>query len=137
MAESNVQVPIFHFLTSWPLEDLLSPLNGVSVSTGALFDRLETAIKDSPVPSKRRSVTCVHFRHRNNHKRPPPRVLVFSGPPGGGKHAVMAGLVRRYPNLFARVVTHTTRRPREAEVDGDHYHFTDAPTLRCDPRMYL
>lgn len=128
-----MQAPVFTFLTSWPLEDLISPFNGISATSGALFDRLEVAVREDPNPSKRRSITCAHLKTRCKPKRPPPRVLVFTGPAGAAKRAVMAGMVAAYPSLFAKVVTHTSRRPKEHEVDGVDYHFTDAPSLRCCP----
>lgn len=128
------QVPVFTMLTSWPLENLVSPLNGINPSNGELFDMLEASVRDQGAhPAGRRSITCAHLRKRRKPSRPPPRVLVFSGPASAGKRAVMAGMVASHPNLFARVVTHTTRRPREHEVDGVDYCFTDAPQLRCDP----
>jgi hypothetical protein len=126
-----MQVPVFTFLTSWPLEDLTSPLNAISVQAGELFDRLELSVREDSNPTRRRNITCAHLRSRRKPKRPPPRVLVFTGPAGAAKRAVMAGLVAAHPSLFARVVTHTSRRPKEHEVDGVDYHFTDAPTLRC------
>ena len=119
-------------LTSWPMEDLVSPLNGINPSNGELFDMLEAAVLDHAHASGRRRITCAHLRKRCQPKRPPPRVLVFTGPAGAAKRAVMAGLVASHPNLFARAVTHTTRRPREHEVDGTDYCFTDAPEMRCD-----
>jgi Guanylate kinase len=124
------QVPVFHFLTSWPTEDLVSPLNGINAHNGELFDRLEAAVKEHTSAAKRSTVTCAHLKVRKQSERPPPRVLVFTGPPGAGKRKVMQGLVKAEPNLFAQVVTHTSRQPKEHEVDGAHYHFTDMETIR-------
>jgi Guanylate kinase len=87
--------------------------------------------REDASPWKRHAAVCAQLRLRNTPARPPPRVLVFTGPAGAGKRKVMAGLVKAHPALFGRLVTHTTRRPREHEVDGVDYHFTDAPTLRC------
>lgn len=126
-----VQAPVFTFLTSWPLEDLISPHNSINASTGDLFDRLEASVMEDPNASKRRSITCAHLQMRCKPKRSPPRVIVFTGPTGAAKRAIMAGLVAACPSLFARVVTHTSRRPKEHEVDGVDYHFNDAQTLRC------
>lgn len=124
------QVPVFQFLTSWTREDLTSPLNEVRLYDGDLFDRLERVVHEDSNPAKRRSAVCAHLRVRHEPARPPPRVLVITGPPGAAKRAVMAGLIKACPACFARVVTHTTRRPAEHEVDGGDYHFTDAPTMR-------
>jgi guanylate kinase len=51
-----------------------------------------------------------------------PVLLVLAGPAGSGKSTLCDRLVGA--NLgFARVITTTTRAPREGEVDGVHYHF--------------
>ncbi len=52
----------------------------------------------------------------------PGTLVVISSPSGGGKNTVMRELLARIPNS-GRVVTTTTRAPREKEVDGVDYHF--------------
>jgi hypothetical protein len=126
-----MQAPVFTFLTSWPLEDLVSPYSNIHASNGELFDRLEASTQVDASPAQRCSITCVQLRARHKPRRQPPRVLVFTGSAGAGTRAIMAGLVAAYPRLFARVVTHTSRKPKEHEVDGIDYHFTDVRTLRC------
>lgn len=125
-----VQAPVYTFLTSWPLENLMSPYNSINDATGDLFDRLEASVREGPCPSKRCSITCTHLRQRRKPRRPPPRVIVFTGPTGASKRRIIEGLVAACPRLFARVVTHTSRRPKEHEIDGVDYHFKDAPALR-------
>ncbi|HVU32665.1 MAG TPA: AAA family ATPase [Opitutaceae bacterium] len=51
-----------------------------------------------------------------------PVLLVIAGPAGSGKSTLCDRLVLEDPT-FTRVVTTTTRPPREGEVDGVHYHF--------------
>lgn len=53
---------------------------------------------------------------------PPPLLVVLSGPSGAGKDAVLDELARR-GHAFHRVVTCTTRPPRDGERDGVDYHF--------------
>jgi hypothetical protein len=120
---------VFHFLTGWAQEDLVSPLNGINLYKGELFDRLEAVVNEEA--SNGRSIAAVHLKERQVPARPPPRVIVFTGAPGAAKRQVMAGLIAAYPACFARVVTHTNRLPKEHEVDGVDYHFSDAPTMRC------
>jgi guanylate kinase len=49
-------------------------------------------------------------------------LLVLSGPSGAGKSTAMARFLEKHPDtLFS--VSVTTRKPREGEVDGKHYHF--------------
>lgn len=51
-----------------------------------------------------------------------PVLLVIAGPAGSGKSTLCDRLVLERPE-FQRVVTTTTRAPREGEVHGVHYHF--------------
>ena len=52
----------------------------------------------------------------------PPVLLVLAGPAGSGKSTLCDRLVAAHLG-FSRVVTTTTRAPREGEVNGVHYHF--------------
>lgn len=49
-------------------------------------------------------------------------LLVLAGPAGSGKSTLCDRLVAEDPS-FSRVITTTTRPPREGEIDGVHYHF--------------
>lgn len=51
-----------------------------------------------------------------------PLLVVLSGPSGAGKDAVLDEMARR-GHAFHRVVTCTTRPPRDGERDGHDYHF--------------
>jgi guanylate kinase len=51
-----------------------------------------------------------------------PVLLVLAGPAGSGKSTLCDRLVSEDAS-FSRVVTTTTRSPREGEVNGVHYHF--------------
>lgn len=51
-----------------------------------------------------------------------PVLIVIAGPAGSGKSTLCDRLVHECPE-FARVVTATTRAPREGEIHGVHYHF--------------
>ncbi|MBM4371909.1 MAG: guanylate kinase [Deltaproteobacteria bacterium] len=55
-------------------------------------------------------------------------ILVLSAPSGAGKSTVCRRLLARRPDL-ALSVSHTTRLPRQGEVDGRDYHFVDAATF--------
>ena len=56
--------------------------------------------------------------------RPTARLTVLSGPSGVGKGTVVAEVRRRHPEVWVSVSV-TTRRPREGEIDGEHYHFVE------------
>lgn len=51
-----------------------------------------------------------------------PLLVVLAGPSGSGKSTLCDRLVSA-GHGFHRVVTTTTRNPREGEINGHHYHF--------------
>lgn len=58
-----------------------------------------------------------------------PILFVFTGPSGAGKGSVMRALLERDETL-RKVVTFTTRAPREGEVNGFDYRFVSVETFR-------
>jgi guanylate kinase len=50
-------------------------------------------------------------------------ILVISGPAGVGKTTICDRLLREFGYNISRVVTTTTRRPREGEKEGEDYFF--------------
>jgi guanylate kinase len=56
------------------------------------------------------------------------RVIVISGPSGGGKTTVVERLRRRMPRLV-RSISVTTRAPRHGERRGYHYRFVSRPVF--------
>jgi guanylate kinase len=57
------------------------------------------------------------------------RPLVVCGPSGVGKGTLLTRLLKEYPHVFAKSVSHTTRAPRAGEENGVHYHFTQPADL--------
>ncbi|KAI1816071.1 THO complex subunit 1 transcription elongation factor-domain-containing protein [Poronia punctata] len=51
--------------------------------------------------------------------------IILSGPSGVGKSTLVTMLLDRQQGVFERVIRHTTRSPREGEVDGQDFHFVD------------
>jgi guanylate kinase len=60
---------------------------------------------------------------------PTGRIFVLSAPSGAGKTVLADAAQARLPQL-KRAVTHTTRPPREGEVDGVDYHFAEIEAMR-------
>ncbi len=56
-------------------------------------------------------------------------LLIISSPSGAGKTTLTQRLMRDMAELTFSV-SHTTRRPRANEVDGQDYHFVDVDTFR-------
>jgi len=74
-----------------------------------------------------------NFSSDSNGTRP----LVVCGPSGVGKGTLIDLLMKRFPPIESRdqigfSVSHTTRQPREGEVDGQHYHFTTIDQIQND-----
>ncbi|XP_018576071.1 guanylate kinase-like isoform X2 [Anoplophora glabripennis] len=51
------------------------------------------------------------------------RPIVVCGPSGSGKTSLVARLMKEFYNELGFSVSHTTRKPRPGEKDGQHYHF--------------
>jgi len=60
----------------------------------------------------------------------PARPLVLCGPSGVGKSTIIKKLTDDFPDAFGFSVSHTTRKPREGEVDGVSYHYVDVETIQ-------
>lgn len=60
------------------------------------------------------------------------RSLVICGPSGVGKGTLIGKLLASYPNKVGLSVSHTSRKPREGEVDGVHYNFVDKDFILQD-----
>ncbi len=54
------------------------------------------------------------------------RLVIVSGPSGSGKSTVVERLLASCPLPLTLSVSATTRKPREGEIDGRHYHFLSA-----------
>ncbi len=56
-------------------------------------------------------------------------LLIISSPSGAGKTTLTHRLLQEFPELRFSV-SHTTRKPRANEVDGQDYHFVDKATFK-------
>lgn len=57
-------------------------------------------------------------------------LFIISGPAGVGKTTICERLVKACPSL-SRLVTTTTRKPRDGEQDGIDYHFLSRDAFEC------
>lgn len=53
-------------------------------------------------------------------------IITITGPSCSGKTTLVRALMRKHPDLFAEIVSHTTRKPRDGEVEGvDYFYVTE------------
>lgn len=64
-------------------------------------------------------------------------IIVIMGPSGSGKTAVAEELKSKFPHLFRKVVTDTSRAPREGEVNGKDYFFRDREFFETNKELFL
>lgn len=58
-------------------------------------------------------------------------LYIVSAPSGAGKSSLIKALLAEKRDWNAQVsISHTTRKPRVGEVDGEHYHFVDVETFK-------
>ncbi|KAI0166060.1 THO complex subunit 1 transcription elongation factor-domain-containing protein [Xylariaceae sp. FL1272] len=55
--------------------------------------------------------------------------IILSGPSGAGKSTLVSMLQERQPGVFGKVTQHTTRSPKEGELDGQDFYFVDTKTF--------
>jgi guanylate kinase len=60
------------------------------------------------------------------------RPVVFVGPSGIGKNTIIGQIMNLYPDRFAFSVSHTTRAPREGEVNDVNDHFVSREEFERD-----
>ncbi len=60
--------------------------------------------------------------------------VVICGPSGVGKGTIISRLLKEYPAKLGLSVSHTSRKPREGEINGLHYHFVTREYLENDIR---
>lgn len=58
------------------------------------------------------------------------RPIVIAGPSGVGKSTLISMLLKEFPDAFGFCVSHTTRPPREGELDGREYFFVAEEAFR-------
>lgn len=58
------------------------------------------------------------------------KLIVISGPSGVGKSTLLRRLFQEYPDKMSFSVSYTSRNPRNGEIHGKDYYFTDTETFR-------
>ncbi|KAG9235274.1 THO complex subunit 1 transcription elongation factor-domain-containing protein [Amylocarpus encephaloides] len=105
-----------------------------STTSLAAFDKIERSDKidevftfiksQDPIISTEEDKVDLEDTMFPKDKRP----IIIAGPSGVGKSVLIKMLMEKHPKALERKVSHTTRTPREGEVDGQHYHFITKET---------
>jgi ABC-type transport system involved in cytochrome bd biosynthesis fused ATPase/permease subunit len=66
-----------------------------------------------------------------------PQPLVLAGPSGAGKSTLIKRLMAQFSNSFGFSVSHTTRSPREGEMDGVAYNFVSQQQMKEVMKMMI
>ncbi|RWA11722.1 hypothetical protein EKO27_g3371 [Xylaria grammica] len=64
---------------------------------------------------------------RPNNRTP----IILSGPESVSKSTLLSLLLDRQKGAFNKIVQHTTRSPRDDEVNGEDFHFVDSKTFNA------
>ncbi|KAF9875628.1 guanylate kinase [Colletotrichum karsti] len=98
----------------------------------ALFDNIDDpdkidAVFEEPVDADEEPVVeeAVDSKNVPEDRRP----IIISGPTGAGKATIFGLLAERRPGAFKRVLRHTTRKPRDGEVEGRDFYFVEPQTF--------
>ena len=52
-------------------------------------------------------------------------IFVITAPSGTGKTTIIKKILKKNAGRIGYSISHTTRRPRQGEADGEHYYFVD------------
>ena len=77
------------------------------------------------IKSRKKKIIERYISHNNQHylnsiKNKP---LIIIGPSGVGKDTFMQAIINKYPKIFTKCVSCTTRSPRKNEKEGINYYF--------------
>ena len=75
------------------------------------------------IKSKKKKIFQNFISQNNKSKKFINKPLMIIGPSGVGKDTFMEIIINKYPNLFIKCVSCTTRSPRKGEKEGVNYYF--------------
>src|SRR5262245_15954961 len=71
----------------------------------------------------------IDLRRMNSRAQRRGSLFVIAAPSGAGKTSLVKAVLDRDPSLRVSI-SHTTRKPRQKERDGEHYHFVAVDEFR-------
>ncbi|KAI1500468.1 THO complex subunit 1 transcription elongation factor-domain-containing protein [Biscogniauxia marginata] len=100
----------------------------------ATFDKIEdwtdidVVFQDQPdADAEETQEDETHRGRRPDNMKP----IILSGPRGVGKSTLVSMLLDRQKGVFGKIIQHTTRSPRDGEINGQDYHFVDSKAFNA------
>lgn len=102
------------------------------VATGSklvAFDKIESSEKIGDIfkeQTKSETVVDPDYELKDSEDAITPkdnRSIILSGPSGAGKGTLVRMLMDKHGKVLGKKASHTTRQPRDGEVNGEHYYF--------------
>ncbi|KAI0382970.1 THO complex subunit 1 transcription elongation factor-domain-containing protein [Hypomontagnella monticulosa] len=95
----------------------------------AVFDNIEDWQKVDAIFQEQPDPTEAEETKDDSQLPEDKRPIIITGPSKAGKSTLVSMLLEKRKDVFDKVVQHTTRSPKDGEVDGQHYHFVDSKTF--------
>ncbi|KAI1143970.1 THO complex subunit 1 transcription elongation factor-domain-containing protein [Hypoxylon sp. FL0543] len=93
----------------------------------AVFDKIDDWQKIDAIFEEQSNEEEVQGDAAGNGRIPQDRrPIILTGPEKVGKSTLISMLLERHNDVFGKVVRHTTRSPKDGEVEGQDYHFVDS-----------
>ena len=108
---------------SWRALRIASATNLVAFDKIERSDKIDEVFLDSVKADETASSLQEGSNDSNVAHLKDRRTIIIAGPSGVGKSTLIKMLLDKHPDILERKVSHTTRSPREGEVDGQHYNF--------------
>ncbi|KAI8964094.1 THO complex subunit 1 transcription elongation factor-domain-containing protein [Daldinia sp. FL1419] len=91
----------------------------------AVFDKIDDWQKIDAV-FQEQSTDGVEETTENGQLPEDKRPIILTGPSKVGKSTLLSTLLEKHEGVFGRVISHTTRAPKDGEVNGRDYNFVDS-----------
>ncbi|CAJ2507071.1 Uu.00g082570.m01.CDS01 [Anthostomella pinea] len=86
------------------------------------WQKVDAIFRDQPDDEEAEEETAGDSGRRPEQRKP----IILSGSSGVGKSTLVSMLMERQKGVFGKIIQHTTRSPKDGEVEGQDFHFVDS-----------